>query len=104
MGFETVEGGDWRPWLYNRTAVPMELIKWKFSGFGEQWSFPRSDVGEQLGGYVISYAPNGADPGAEEHSMTYLTFHGSGHMVPEYVESASRPRRASPRQPRGASA
>ena len=27
---ETVEGGDWRPWLYNRTAVPMELIKWKF--------------------------------------------------------------------------
>ena len=69
MGFETVEGGDWRPWLYNRTAVPMELIKWKFSGFGEQWSFPRSDVGEQLGGYVISYAPNGADPGAEEHSM-----------------------------------
>ena len=91
MGFPEIEGGAWRPWLYNRTAVPMELIKWKFAGFGEQWAFPRSDVGLQLGGYVIDYAPNSTDPDAASHSMSYVTFHGSGHMVPEYVRPQTAP-------------
>ena len=86
MGFPVLDGGEWRPWFYNRTAAPMELIKWKYAGFGEQWSLPRSDLGEQLGGYVVSFKPNST---SAEHSFTYLTFHGSGHMVPEYKPKAA---------------
>ena len=70
---------EWRPWLYERHAAPMELIKWKFAGFGEQWALPTSDVGNQLGGYVQTYVAN-ATTGS---TMTYLTFHGSGHMGTE---------------------
>ena len=75
MGFPVSSGGEWRPWFYNRTAAPMEFLKWKFAGFGEQWALPASNVGVQLGGYVISFKPN------ETTSFDYVAFHGSGHMV-----------------------
>ena len=83
MGFPVIEGGEWRPWFYNRTAAPMELLKWKFRGFGEQWSLPRSDLGTQLGGYVLNFETS------VNHTFTYLTFHGSGHMVPQYKPKAA---------------
>lgn len=86
MGFPVTEGGEWRPWFYNRTAASMDFIQWKFAGFGEQWSISRSEAGQQLGGFVINFEPNAT---SIDHSFTYLTFHGSGHMVPEYKPKAA---------------
>ena len=83
MGFPISE--DWRPWLYERHAAPMDLIKWKFAGFGEQWALPTSDQGKQIGGYVQTFIAN-ATSGS---TFTYMTFHGSGHMVPEYKPEAA---------------
>lgn len=72
QGFGIKEGGDWRPWVYHMTGVGASFLQWKFEGFGESLTF--GDVGEQLGGYVVSFNSN----------FTFLTIHGSGHMVPEY--------------------
>ena len=71
-------GAVWRPWFYNMTGVgDTGLLKWKFQGWGESLLY--SDAGRQLGGYVIDF----------ENNFTYVTIHGSGHMVPEYKPQAA---------------
>ena len=57
-----------RSWVYNMTGVGPSFLRWKFEGFGESLTW--GDVGEQLGGYVVSF----------ESNFTFLTIHGSGHM------------------------
>ena len=77
FGMPVKAGGEWRPWIYNETGAGEILLEWKFPSFGQSLSY--SGVGEQLGGYVVNF----------EGDFTYLTFHGSGHMVPEYKPQAA---------------
>jgi len=37
------------------------------------------DVGAQMGGHVVDY----------EHGLSFVTFHGSGHMVPQFRPQAA---------------
>ena len=77
FGMPVKAGGEWRPWSYNETAAGESLLEWKMPSYGQSLSY--NGNGEQLGGYVVDF----------EGDFTYLTFHGSGHMVPEYKPQAA---------------
>lgn len=77
VGFAELGGGGYRPWFFNATAASPELLAAKPVLFGPSlalWS-----AGAQPGGSVVEY----------EHGLSFLTVHGSGHMVPQF-----RPRAA----------
>jgi hypothetical protein len=59
----------YRPWFYNQTKAPMEVLETKSILFGP--NLVAQDVGVQLGGEVVNYA----------EGLAFATFHGSGHMV-----------------------
>ena len=77
FGLPVKAGGEWRPWIYNDTAAGETLLEWKLPSYGQSLSYYGN--GDQLGGYVVSF----------EGDFTYLTFHGSGHMVPQYKPQAA---------------
>ena len=77
FGLAVKPGGEWRPWIYEEGAAGGEILEWKLPAFGQSLSYAGN--GKQLGGYVVDF----------EEGFSYVTFHGSGHMVPEY--KVSRP-------------
>ena len=77
VGFSEVEGGSYRPWFYNHTAAPLSLLAEKAFLYGpDLLTVP---TGAQLGGSVVDY----------EHGLSFLTVHGSGHMVPQFRPQAA---------------
>ncbi|EOD14680.1 hypothetical protein EMIHUDRAFT_461557 [Emiliania huxleyi CCMP1516] len=75
VGFKEVQ--PTRPWFYNMTAAPPELLARKDVLFGGLLA--SAGAGAQFGGQVTDY----------EHGLSFATVHGSGHMVPTF-----RPRAA----------
>ena len=70
IGVPLVDGGDWRPWFYRQTPAPLDLLRDK----PPFWGAPLTHQplpGAQLGGYVTDY----------ESNLSFVTVHGSGHMV-----------------------
>jgi serine carboxypeptidase-like clade I len=77
IGFAEIDGGSYRPWFYNQTAASIALLAEKAPLFGP--NLLAQSVGAQLGGEVVNY----------EHGLSFLTVHGSGHMVPQFRPQAA---------------
>jgi len=73
VGFNEVDGGSYRPWFYNQSATCIHLLAEKAPLFGP--GLLAQDMGPQMGGEIVNY----------EHNLSFLTFHGSGHMVPQVI-------------------
>ena len=77
VGFKEIKGGSYRPWFYNHTAADINLIAEKAAMFGpDLLTVP---TGAQFGGEYVNY----------EHGLSFMTVHGSGHMVPQFRPQAS---------------
>ena len=77
MGFETVEGADWRPWFFQPEETPIDLLEQKSPYWGTFLSYKALDT--QMGGYVKNF----------EGNVSFVTVHDSGHMVPQYKPVAA---------------
>ena len=77
VGFAVTPGGAYRPWFFNATATTVAFLQEKPLLFGPALSL--GEAGAQFGGHVVNYA----------HNLSFITVHGSGHMVPQF-----RPRAA----------
>lgn len=78
VGFPQIPGGWYRPWFYNHTAVAsLSLLESKPALFGPDLQL--RDTGVQFGGHVVSYI----------HNLSFITVHGSGHMVPQFRPQAA---------------
>lgn len=72
IGFNELDGGSYRPWFYNHTAASVEVLVAKAPLYGPD--LLAQDMGPQFAGEVANY----------ENNLAFLTFHGSGHMVPQF--------------------
>eukprot|EP01063_Lacrimia_lanifica_P013775 TRINITY_DN2037_c1_g3_i1.p1 TRINITY_DN2037_c1_g3~~TRINITY_DN2037_c1_g3_i1.p1 ORF type:complete len:566 (+),score=224.34 TRINITY_DN2037_c1_g3_i1:57-1754(+) len=77
VGFAELDGGAYRPWFFNHTAAPLEVLKAKSYTWGPSLSLTAEGV--QMGGSVVNYA----------HGLHFQTVHGAGHMVPQFRAQAS---------------
>jgi serine carboxypeptidase-like clade 1 len=77
IGFDELDGGGYRPWFYNHTGTTAELLAEKAALFGPDLLC--QDMGAQFGGEIVNY----------DHNLSFLTFHGSGHMVPQFRPQAA---------------
>jgi serine carboxypeptidase-like clade I len=77
IGLSELDGGSYRPWFYNHTATTLQLLQAKALNFGP--TLVVQEAGVQFGGEVITY----------ESNLTFLTIHGSGHMVPQFRPQAA---------------
>jgi cathepsin A (carboxypeptidase C) len=79
VGFPIIPGGSYRPWFYNKTAAALKTLQEKPNLFGPNLAL--RDAGAQFGGQVVNF----------EHNLSFVTVHGSGHMVPQFrPQSAER--------------
>ena len=69
---DELDGGSYRPWFYNQTAASLELLAEKSAMFGP--NLVAQNMGAQFGGEVTDY----------HEGLKFVTFHGSGHMVPQF--------------------
>jgi serine carboxypeptidase-like clade 1 len=76
IGFDELDGGGYRPWFYNHTGPTADLLAEKAALFGPDLLC--QDMGAQFGGEIVNY----------DHNLSFLTFHGSGHMVPQFRPQA----------------
>jgi len=77
VGFAEMDGGGYRPWFYNHTAATLEVIASKAATYGPDLNTRATGV--QFGGEIVNY----------EHNLQFVTFHGSGHMVPSFRPQAA---------------
>eukprot|EP00392_Amoebophrya_sp_AT5.2_P009989 g10020.t1 len=77
VGFPQLAGGAYRPWFYRKEPVPASLLVEKAALYGPY--LLAQETPPQLGGEVVDY----------EHNFAFATFHGSGHMVPQFRPEAS---------------
>lgn len=77
VGFAELDGGAYRPWFYNQTGTCIKVLAEKAPLFGP--GLLAQDMGPQFGGEIVNY----------EHNFAFLTFHGSGHMVPQFRPQAA---------------
>jgi cathepsin A (carboxypeptidase C) len=77
VGFDEIQGGGYRPWFFNATASTPEFLASKPLLYGPDLSLV--EAGPQFGGHVVNY----------QHNLSFVSVHGSGHMVPQF-----RPRAA----------
>lgn len=77
IGFDELDGGSYRPWFYNQTAATVQVLAEKSALFGP--NLVAQNMGAQMGGEVTDY----------EHGLKFITFHGSGHMVPQFRPQAA---------------
>ena len=68
--FEEIDGGSYRPWFYNQTATSISVLQEKSILFGPNL-IVQSLENAQFGGEVVNYS----------NGLSFITFHGSGHMV-----------------------
>lgn len=74
---DEIDGGSYRPWFYNQTAAPLEVLATKSALFGP--NLVAQNMGAQFGGEVVDY----------KEGLAFVTFHGSGHMVPQFRPQAA---------------
>lgn len=72
IGLEELDGGSYRPWFYNQTAVDPKIFQERAPLFAP--NVLAQEMGAQMGGEVTNY----------EAGLSFLTIHGSGHMVPQF--------------------
>ena len=77
VGFPELVGASYRPWFFNATSASVHLLETKATLFGP--SLVVNEEGAQLGGLVVDY----------EKNLSFMTVHGSGHMVPQFRPRAS---------------
>jgi serine carboxypeptidase-like clade 1 len=77
IGYPELDGGGYRPWFYNHTAVPLKILQEKAIMFGP--NLVLQNAGIQMGGEVVQY----------DERLVFLTIHGSGHMVPQFRPQAA---------------
>jgi serine carboxypeptidase-like clade I len=77
VGFEEIDGGSYRPWFYNQSEATLKVLAEKAPLFGP--NILVQPMGAQLGGEIVNY----------EHGLSFLTVHGSGHMVPQFRPQAA---------------
>jgi len=77
VGFSVLPGGSYRPWFYDKPAAALKTFEEKPNLFGP--SLALHDAGAQFGGQIVNY----------EHNLSFLTVHGSGHMVPQFQPQAA---------------
>lgn len=75
VGLDVVSG--YRPWFYNQSATSIDVLMEKAPLFGP--NLVLQDLGAQMGGEVIDY----------EENLSFVTVHGSGHMVPQFRPQAA---------------
>jgi len=76
VGFGVLPGGSYRPWFYDKAAAATKTLLEKPNLFGPNLEL--HDAGAQFGGQVVNY----------EHNLSFVTVHGSGHMVPQFRPQA----------------
>lgn len=74
---DELDGGSYRPWFYNQTAASLELLAEKSALFGP--NLVAQNMGAQFGGETTDY----------HLGLKFVTFHGSGHMVPQFQPQSS---------------
>ena len=72
VGFDLLDGGDQRPYFVRLEKTDVQVLEEKPLLFGPDLSY--DSPGVQFGGHVTSYA----------HDLSFVTVHGSGHMVPQF--------------------
>merc|ERR1719161_164785 len=77
VGFPEVEGGQYRPWFFNESAATLKTLEEKPSLFGPDLGL--DSQGSQFAGHVVNY----------QHNLSFVTVHGSGHMVPQFRPQAA---------------
>ena len=77
IGIDELDGGSYRPWFYNHTATTIEILQEKAITYGPNLIV--HEAGIQFGGEVTSYDTN----------LSFVTIHGSGHMVPQFRPQAA---------------
>lgn len=73
-----LDGGSYRPWFYNQTKASIDVLASKAILFGPNLVAQDLDIA-QFGGEVVDY----------RQGLKFLTFHGSGHMVPQFRPQAA---------------
>ena len=76
VGFALIDGGDQRPYFVKLESTSDAVLKEKPLLFGPDLSLQK--LGVQFAGHVTSYA----------HNLSFVTVHGSGHMVPQFRPQA----------------
>ena len=77
VGFHEISGGSYRPWFYKHDAASIAVIEEKAAMFGPD--LLAVDTGAQFGGEVVDY----------QNGLSFVTIHGSGHMVPQFRPQAA---------------
>mmetsp|Transcript_5254 Transcript_5254/g.14863 ORF Transcript_5254/g.14863 Transcript_5254/m.14863 type:complete len:549 (-) Transcript_5254:207-1853(-) len=77
VGFAVLPGGDYRPWFYDHAGAALKTLQEKPTLFGKNLQL--RGAGPQFGGHVVNY----------EHNLSFVTVHGSGHMVPQFQPQAA---------------
>lgn len=77
VNFRQLPDRAYRPWFFNATAVSTKLLEEKAILYGPD--LVTRELGAQLGGHIVDY----------EHNLSFMSIHGSGHLVPQ-----ERPRMA----------
>jgi len=75
---EELDGGSYRPWFYNQTGASLKVLEEKAIKFGPNL-VAQSLEAAQFGGEVVDY----------QSGLKFITFHGSGHMVPQFRPQAA---------------
>jgi len=73
-----LDGGSYRPWFYRQEATSLKVLAEKAILFGPDLVAQTLDL-PQFAGEVTSY----------EDGLSFVTFHGSGHMVPQFRPQSS---------------
>ncbi len=73
-----LDGGSYRPWFYRQEAASLKVLAEKAILFGPDLVAQTLDM-PQFAGEVTSY----------EDGLSFVTFHGSGHMVPQFRPQSS---------------
>jgi len=75
---DEIDGGSYRPWFYNQSGISLQVLEVKTIKFGPNLVAQSLEVA-QFGGEVVGY----------QLGLKFITFHESGHMVPQFRPQAA---------------